>query len=199
MPPPAHTPARGRSAGWIIFGVLAIAVLGVGLLGWGAYRLAQRVDDQPPPSYERVDYLDSVPPTLPAGAEELPDYVDSVRREMAAGEGRELPPDSGTYELSALDTPPELLNRDEVAAALQRNYPPLLRDAGVGGRVMLRYRITRAGDVDAGSVEVLESTHDDFTVAALRVAKRMRFRPGRYNGSPVPVWVSQPITFQPGG
>ncbi|HEU4562174.1 MAG TPA: energy transducer TonB [Longimicrobium sp.] len=197
MPPSTPARARGVPAGWIIFGVLAVGVLGVGLLGWGAYRLVQRVDNEPRQPYERVDYLDSVPPALPSGAEDLPDYVDSVQREMAGEEGRVLPPDPDTYESSALDTPPQMLNRDEVAAALQRNYPPLLRDAGIGGRVMLRYRITRDGGVDAGSVEVVESTHDAFTEAAARVVKQMQFRPGRHNGSPVAVWVVQPIDFRP--
>jgi TonB family protein len=183
------------SAGWIIFGFLAVGALGLGLLGWGAYRLVQPRRT----SEEFVVFVDSAPrPPAPAPAE-LPDYVDSTRRDLAGEAGRPQPPDSGTYEMSAVDTPPQLLNRDEVAAVLTRNYPPLLRDAGVEGRVWIRFRVTRTGEVDVGKVEVLESSHDAFTEAAARVTRRMRFRPASRHGTPVPVWVSLPIAFQTTG
>jgi hypothetical protein len=32
---------------------------------------------------------------------------------------------------------PEILNRNEVQQALIREYPPLLRDVGIGGRVVV--------------------------------------------------------------
>ena len=192
-PPPSGRPG-GVSAGWIILGFLAVGALGVALLGWGVYRFTQRVDNHERRPEEIVDF-DSVPRS-PADTAELPDFVDSVQKEMARERAGTQPPDSGTYELSALEVQPELLNRDQVVAALSRNYPPLLRDGGIGGTVQVRFRITRTGGVDASSIEVLESTHEAFTDAAVRVAREMRFRPGRYNGSPVPVWVTLPITFQ---
>lgn len=194
--PVAMPPRRGVSTGWIIVGFMAMGALAVGLLGWGVYRFAQYAENGPRAPYERVDYLDTVPSTPAEDFEGFPDYADSAQREVAADEGRVLPPDSGTYDLGVVEAAPELLNRDEVATALQRNYPPLLRDAGVEGRVMLRYRVTRDGMVDPGSVGVEEASHDAFSEAAVRVVKRMRFRPARYKGSPVPVWVVQPITFQ---
>jgi TonB family protein len=186
------------SAGWIIFGFLAVGALVVGLMGWGVYRLLERVE-QPRTSEELVDFVDDSVPRPAAGAEELPVDADSARRDLAGEAGRPQPPDPGTYEMSAVDTPPQLLNRDEVAAVLSRNYPPLLRDAGVEGRVWIRFRVTRTGEVDAGSVEVLESSHDAFTEAAARVTRRMRFRPASHHGTPVPVWVSLPIAFQTTG
>ncbi|HEX6306933.1 MAG TPA: TonB family protein, partial [Longimicrobiales bacterium] len=42
---------------------------------------------------------------------------------------------------------PELLNRDDVARALVRNYPPLLRDAGIGGSPTVHFLIDRTGTV----------------------------------------------------
>ncbi|HET7232636.1 MAG TPA: TonB family protein [Longimicrobium sp.] len=193
-PPPSR--GGGVSAGWIILGFLAVGALGLALLGWGVYRFADRFDTGERRPEELVDF-DSMPPRpSTAGPEERPDYVDSAQEEIARERAGTQPPDSGTYELSALEVQPELLNRDEVVAALSRNYPPLLRDAGVGGTVRVRFRITRTGGVDASSIEVLESTHEAFTDAAAHVAREMRFRPGRHNGSAVPVWVALPVTFQ---
>jgi TonB family protein len=180
--------------------VLALVVVGVG--GWGVYRFIQRVN--PPrdrPSPELVDYqevADTTAPPLPdapsggpvAPSGAYPDYVDS-----AGGEAT-LPPDDGTYELSVVDEIPDLLNRDEISESMSHNYPPLLRDAGVTGSVTLRMRVTRTGTVDPASVTV-ESTSDEmFSESAVRVVKQMRFRPAKLKGQAVPVWVTLPVTFQ---
>jgi TonB family protein len=95
-----------------------------------------------------------------------------------------------------VEVQPELVNREEAAAALSRNYPPLLRDAGVTGTVTIRMRIGRDGVVDPASIQVESTTHELFSDAAVRVAQRLRFSPARSRGQPVPVWVTLPITFQ---
>jgi len=183
---PGARPSQGdRSAGWLLFGILAAFVLVVGLLGIGVYRVVQRVGH---PVERRP--------------EEIVDFVDSAetesRRPPVGGPaaGRTLPPDDSTLELSAVEVQPELANREEVQANLSRNYPPLLRDAGVTGTVTLRMRIRSDGSVDTGSITVEQATHDAFSQAAAAVVARMRFRPARLNGRPVPVWVTLPVTFQ---
>ena len=40
---------------------------------------------------------------------------------------------------------PEIRNRSEVQAALTREYPPILRDAGIGGTVVVWFFITEDG------------------------------------------------------
>jgi protein TonB len=109
---------------------------------------------------------------------------------------RQAPPDEGTYELSAVEEQPELSNRSEVARQLSRNYPPLLRDAGVVGTVTIRMRVLENGTVDPASIAVENSTHDAFADAARRVVERMRFRPAKVGGKAVKVWVTLPVTFQ---
>jgi protein TonB len=109
---------------------------------------------------------------------------------------RTAPPDEGTYELSAVEEQPELSNRSEVARQMSRNYPPLLRDAGVTGTVTIRMRVNEDGHVDAESISVENSTHEAFGDAAKRVVERMRFRPAKVGGRPVKVWVTLPVTFQ---
>lgn len=109
---------------------------------------------------------------------------------------RNTPPDEGTYELSAVEEQPELTNRGEVARQMSRNYPPLLRDAGVTGTVTIRMRVNEDGRVDAESISVENSTHEAFGDAAKRVVERMRFRPAKVGGRAVKVWVTLPVTFQ---
>ncbi|HEV7587830.1 MAG TPA: energy transducer TonB [Longimicrobium sp.] len=90
---------------------------------------------------------------------------------------------------------PELLNREAVQRALSRAYPPLLRDDGRSGTVVIRFRVLTDGTVDPATVEVVSTTHAGFSAAAFRVALTMRFRPARFNGTPIPVWISVPVTF----
>ena len=109
---------------------------------------------------------------------------------------RQAPPDEGTYELSAVEEQPELSNRADVGRQISRNYPPLLRDAGVTGQVTLRMRVLEDGHVDPESISVENSSHDAFADAARKVVERMRFRPAKVGGRPVKVWVTLPVTFQ---
>ena len=109
---------------------------------------------------------------------------------------RDEPVDVGTYELAAVEERPELTNRNAVRSAVERNYPPLLRDAGVSGQVTLRFRVNADGTVDASSISVENSTHDAFGDAARRVIERARFRPAKVGGRAVPVWVQLPVNFQ---
>lgn len=93
--------------------------------------------------------------------------------------------------------PPQLTNRDEIIEALEREYPPLLRDAGIGGTVRVYFHITSTGEVAEARIDV-SSGHEALDRAALRVADVYRFSPAMDREQPIPVWVSFPITFQPG-
>ncbi|HEX8454423.1 MAG TPA: TonB family protein [Longimicrobium sp.] len=110
---------------------------------------------------------------------------------------RETPPDQGVYDISSVEVKPALSNGSDVARALERNYPPLLRDAGVGGTVMLSFRVNEDGRVDPTTIEVVSSDNEQFSEAAKKVVERMRFRPAKVNDRPVKVLVQIPITFQP--
>jgi len=111
-------------------------------------------------------------------------------------ETRTAPPDEGTYEIDAVEEQPSLSNASEVSRQLSRQYPPLLRDAGVTGTVTLRMRVLENGTVDPSSISIENSTHDAFGDAAKRVVERMRFRPAKVGGKAVKVWVTLPVTFQ---
>lgn len=104
-------------------------------------------------------------------------------------------PAKGTYDLTTVDEMPELVNRQDLRRAIERNYPPQERDAGVGGRVEVRFRILEDGRIDPGSIQVERSTHDAFVEPVQRLLPMLHFRPARVGGRPVKVWVTLPIEF----
>ena len=90
---------------------------------------------------------------------------------------------------------PEIRNRGEVQEALVREYPPLLRDAGIGGQVVVWFYISEEGTVlDRRVYE--SSGHDPLDEAALKVADVFRFTPAMNRDERVQVWIQLPITFQ---
>lgn len=89
---------------------------------------------------------------------------------------------------------PEMKNRDEVARALEREYPPLLRDAGIGGTVLVWFFIDENGRV-VRTIVNQSSGHKALDDAALKVAQIAQFTPALNRDKRVPVWISLPITF----
>lgn len=104
--------------------------------------------------------------------------------------------DAETYGASAVDLLPRIADPEEAAAELEAAYPPELREAGVSGTVVLRFRLLPTGRVDAPSVRVAHSTDPRFAGAAADVARRLRFVPARLHGRPVRVWVELPLQFE---
>lgn len=89
---------------------------------------------------------------------------------------------------------PQLLNRAEFAAALEQAYPPLLKQAGIGGRVLLWVFIDENGRVR--NVTVNESSgHEEFDAAAETAIRGAQFTPAVNRGMNVPVWIALPISF----
>ena len=90
---------------------------------------------------------------------------------------------------------PELKNRNAVERALVRAYPPMLRDAGMTGHVLVWVLIDESGQVL--KVLVKESSGlPGLDEAALGVARIMRFSPGLNRDKAVKVWVAVPVEFR---
>jgi protein TonB len=89
---------------------------------------------------------------------------------------------------------PQLKNNAEVQRALQRNYPPLLRDAGIGGQTVMWFFIDENGKVVKTQVNQ-GSGYEQLDKAANEVASIMQFSPALNRDKKVPVWVQIPITF----
>jgi TonB family protein len=107
------------------------------------------------------------------------------------------PDDEAAYELSAVTVPPRPLNVAELQAELERLYPPVLRDAGVGGLVQVRFRVNTDGTVS--NLEITSSTNHMFDEPSLAAVSRLRFSPAEVDGRPVPVWAELPIQWQTAG
>ncbi len=113
------------------------------------------------------------------------------------------PPPSAeeTHDLAAAPTftpytvAPEIKNLTEVHRALEREYPAILRDAGIGGTVHVWFFIDEGGRVQNKRVQQ-SSGHQALDDAALRVAEVFEFTPALNRDKRVPVWVAFPITFQ---
>ena len=117
----------------------------------------------------------------------------------------EIPPPppsatAGDRDLSAAPTftpmtvRPEILNRDHVQRVLVRNYPPLLRDAGIGGTPTVHFFIDTDGTV-VRRLLAKSSGYPALDEAALAVAKEMKFSPALNREKKVQVWVEIPIVF----
>lgn len=89
---------------------------------------------------------------------------------------------------------PDIKNRSEVSRAMEREYPPLLRDAGIGGTVTVWFFIDESGAVQNTIVNE-SSGHKALDDAALKVANVIEFTPALNRDKQVPVWISLPITF----
>ena len=111
---------------------------------------------------------------------------------------------SSPTEASVADTPtftpytvrPDLVNEAEIMQAMEDEYPPILRDAGVGGTTNVHFFINVEGVVQRALV-AQSSGHEALDSAALRVARIFRFTPALDEDEPVPVWIAIPLTFQP--
>jgi TonB family protein len=97
----------------------------------------------------------------------------------------------------AVDEAPQLANRAAALEALSREYPPQMVGAGVRGEVVVRFLVTAEGTVDPATLALMSLNHVAFAEPAFRVVASLRFHPARFGGSAVPVWVTQPVTFQP--
>lgn len=129
--------------------------------------------------------------TLAACAPSSRDPASSPRAREA-----QSPADSSrVYDVEEVQVKPRLLNSGSLSGAMQRNFPPLLRSAGIGGTVSLRAIIEKDGRTS--NVQVIASDNPDFGPAAAAVVRTMRFQPGTMRGEPVRVRVSIPLTFTP--
>ena len=93
---------------------------------------------------------------------------------------------------SMVDDPPVFLSGPQL------QYPKLLRQAGIQGRVLVRAIIDTTGRAEPASVQVVESTHPGFDQAARDFVLHARFSRGRLHGRAVRVPITLPVNFRMG-
>lgn len=99
------------------------------------------------------------------------------------------------FSLAEVTQPPMLKDPQAVAQAIQKAYPPVLRDRGISGKVQVQFVVNADGKVDPESVEVLDSSVVGLGNAAVAAVKGFEFEPGQKDGSPVKTLVIFPIQF----
>lgn len=129
-----------------------------------------------------------------------PDAADPATRRVnvqAPSAARvEQPSTTGTEPtFTPYTTGPTLANQVEIVKAMTREYPPLLRDAGISGTVEVWAQVDPTGKLVATRMKG-SSGHVALDEAGLRVAQQMKFTPALNHGTPVTVWISLPIQFR---
>ena len=109
--------------------------------------------------------------------------------------------DSTLARSSSVADPAQIYNVNDVEkqAVLRSDvrpvYPEMLRTAGIGGRVVVRFVIDTLGRVEGESVVVREASHARFENAVRDVLPRLRFTPALVNDHPVRMLVEMPFEF----
>lgn len=116
----------------------------------------------------------------------------------------DLPPPPTGQGVTSSDEPaftpfevaPRLTNQAQYARELERSYPPTLKDAGIGGQVVLWVQIDETGAVQQTRI-VTSSGYDQLDRLAERLMNEVaRFSPAQNRDQNVPVWVQLPVTFR---
>jgi TonB family protein len=125
-----------------------------------------------------------------AAKEELDAQIEeSSPTQALAASGEIAPPTFTPYTVS-----PDIKNREEVAAALQRGYPAALKEEGIGGTVSVWFFVGEEGTVQNAQVNE-SSGYRELDEAALSMASVVEFTPALNRDRRVPVWVSLPVAF----
>lgn len=146
------------------------------------------------------------PATPIAAATQVSEEITIAPTTFEANPVSELPPpplpsDDGTTSLRDQPTftpytvSPTLLNRSEVQKILVREYPQLLKAAGIGGTAIVWFFL----DVDGRVLETrihASTGHPQLDEAALHIAETMRFSPALNRDRKVQVWVQFPVHFR---
>lgn len=74
------------------------------------------------------------------------------------------------------------------------NYPEMARKAGIEGRVIVQFVVSKKGQVE-GEPSVIRSIGGGADQEAVRCVKKAEFVPGRQRGKPVKVQLSLPVQF----
>ena len=151
----------------------------------------------PPDPYPTPGTGSGQPPAIVRPGPSDPDAADLPRIDF----GRTLPPsvssppNASVPSFTPYDVAPEVRNVAEVRQALTREYPAVLRDAGIGGTVIMWFYVSDQGVVE--NVQVNQSSEvEQLDAAAINVSRTFQFTPAYNQNRPVAVWISIPITFQ---
>jgi periplasmic protein TonB len=157
----------------------------------------QKQEEQPPvvdipqlKGFQTVVAPTDIPTNIPPiNLQEHFDPKDYTGSGVEGGIGTGIAPDQVFME-SVVEERPEVLSGP------QPQYPDLLRQAGIQGRVIVQAIIDTSGRAEPPSVKVIQSPNPGFDQPAKTYVLRALFRPARVHGRAVRVLVNLPIDFK---
>lgn len=158
----------------------------------------KKPEEQPPvvevpqlKGFQTVVAPTDIPTNIPPiNLQEHFDPKDYSGTGVEGGIGTGIVPDAGqVFMESVVEERPEMLTRPPL------QYPDLLRQAGVQGRVLIQAIIDTSGRAEPASVKVIQSPNPGFDQPARQMILKSLFRPARVHGRAVRVLVNVPIDF----
>lgn len=177
------------------FPQLRAADIGTSAEAMEAMELPPQVEIPPPP--QQI----ARPATPKVSAADISEDVTIAPTTFESNPVEDLPPPPKGGQASdrpsfiPYDVRPKLKNSSEVRSFLERIYPPSLKNAGVGGTVVLWVFVDEQGQVQKARVQE-SSGYTALDEAAKKVAFQMNFTPALNRDKKTAVWVGQPITFE---
>lgn len=136
----------------------------------------------------------SFSPDIPSITLEPAIGLSAIRRLALPGSGAVPSQDKGAAGIALF-----VAEVDEPAVVLHQpspRYPPVLRQAGLEGKVLLEFIIDTTGHPEVASLRIVERTRPGFDAAARETIERSLFRPARVHGRAVRQRTLQAIVFR---
>lgn len=182
------------------FPMLSAADVSYGVTEFAAIELPPEVEVPPPP--EAIQR-----PAVPLVAQtDLEEDITIAPTTFEENPVEQLPPPPDNNAVGLSDQPtftpftvaPKLRDPEAAARIISEAYPKMLRDAGIGGEVVVWAFIDDKGIVKNCQVHQ-SSGYGALDQAALAAMVQFSFRPALNYDRHVPVWVQLPIVFKVSG
>jgi len=98
-------------------------------------------------------------------------------------------PPQSEFDISQVDDMPQVISRRDPV------YPYNARQKNISGMVLLKFLVTKEGEVQQVSI-VQAKPPGVFDEAAKQAVSTWRFKPGTLDNEPVATWVTIPLKFQ---
>jgi len=103
---------------------------------------------------------------------------------------------TGVLPAEFAEVQPAVADPGEAGRLLQRHYPAELAADQVSGTTLVEVVVEANGRVRRGSAHIVESSHEPFAEATLRIIERLRFTPARVGEQPVAVAAKVPSVWR---
>jgi len=146
----------------------------------------------PPKGFQTVVAPDVIPTNIPpVNLQEHFDPKDYSGTGVEGGISTGMVPTGNEVFMEAI-----VEEKPSVLSGPQPQYPELLRQAGIQGRVMVQAIIDTTGRAEPASLKIIASPNPGFDQSAKNYVLKALFRPARVHGRAVRVLINIPIDFK---